>query len=67
MRGDLEAKYCLQKQEFTKYLRPTLVFMRNSTLRENFNIFFFEIFLLVLGKCLFWQEELALGYHSMKL
>ena len=40
----LEAKKCLQKQSFIKYLRPTLVFMQNSAQRENFNFSFSRIF-----------------------
>ena len=38
--GELEAKNCLWRQPFTKYLRQTLVFMWNSALREKFNFFF---------------------------
>ena len=33
-----------QRQSVTKYLRLTLVFMKNSTLREKFNCFFPEYF-----------------------
>ena len=51
-----------QLQSFTKYLKLTLVFMRNSALPEKF----FMFFLLVLTKFLFWQEGWALGYLSMK-
>ena len=32
-RGELETETCFQRESLTKYLRPTLVFMRNSTLR----------------------------------
>ena len=39
-------------QSFAKYLRLTLLF---------------NGFLLVLTKYLFWQEDWALGYHSMRL
>ena len=53
-------------QTFTKYLRQTLVFMWNSALREKFNFYFCKSFLLVLTKFSFWQEDWALGYHSMK-
>ena len=52
-------------QTFTKYFRPALVFMWNSALREKFDLFF-RSFLLILTKFLFWQEDWALGYHSMK-
>ena len=50
-------------QSFTKYLRLTLVFMWNSTLREKF---IFCSFLLVLTKFSIWKKDLALGYYSMK-
>ena len=52
----------LKLQLFTKYLRLTVVFMWKSALREKFNFFF----LLLLTKFSFWQEDLALGYYSMK-
>ena len=38
--GDLEAKYCFQRQSFTKYLRPTLVLIQNRALLEKFNFYF---------------------------
>ena len=31
-------------QSFKKYLRQTLVFMRNSALREKFHFYFSEVF-----------------------
>ena len=37
-------KQYLQRQSQTKYCRLTLVFIRNSTLREKFNFFFQEFF-----------------------
>ena len=37
---EIEAKNCFHKQSFTKYLRLTLVFMQNSTLRGKFNFCF---------------------------
>ena len=40
--------------------------MLNSALREKFYFAFFKIFLLVLTQFSFWQEDLALSYHSMK-
>ena len=52
-------------QSFTKYLRPTLVFIKNSTLQKMFNLFF-KSCLLALTKFLFWQEDWALGYYSMQ-
>ena len=48
----------------TKSLRLTLVFM--CALREKFNFCFSRDFLLVLTKFSFWQQDWALGYHSMK-
>ena len=42
--GQLEAKNCFQRQAFTKYLKVTLVFMRNSALREKFNFCFSRFF-----------------------
>ena len=53
-------------QSFTKYLRRTLVFIWNSKLREKFNFCFSRDVLLALTKFSFFQEELELGYHSMK-
>ena len=38
--GKLEAKKCFQRKSFTKCLRLTLVFVRNSALREKFNFCF---------------------------
>ena len=35
----------------------TLVFMRNSTLREKFSFNFLGFFLLVLTKFSFWEED----------
>ena len=34
---ELESKTCFQRQSFKKYLRLTLVYMRNSTQREMSN------------------------------
>ena len=60
-------KKCFQRQSFTKYFRLTIVFMRNSALREKFNFFFFfKSFLLVLTKFSIWHREWALGNDSMK-
>ena len=62
--GDLEAKNCFQRQSFTKYLRLTLAFMRNSALREKFLRKFFDsinkIFILAgkLGTRLLFYEVL---------
>ena len=60
----------LDLQSFTKYLRPTLVFMWNIAVREKFFVFqkflFFKSVLLILTKFSFWQEDWALGYHFMK-
>ena len=36
----LEAKPFFQRQSWIKYLRQTLVFMWNSAIRENFNLYF---------------------------
>ena len=43
-------------QASTKYLRLTLVFMRNSALREKSNFCFSRV-ILVLTKFSFWQED----------
>ena len=40
----LEAKDCLQRQPWTKYLRKTLVFMSNSALWTSFIFYFSTIF-----------------------
>ena len=42
--GELESIKGFQRQSVTKYLRITLVFMRNSTQRENFNFCFSKVF-----------------------
>ena len=49
-----------------KYLRQSLVFMRNSALRGKTHFLFFTIFSLVLTKCLFWDKDWALDYNCMK-
>ena len=41
--GELEATNCFQRQLITKYLRQTLVFMRNRALRVVLNIHFSSI------------------------
>ena len=38
--GELEAKYCFQRQSFANYLRLTLVFMKNRSLLEKLNFCF---------------------------
>ena len=47
-------------------LRETLVFLRNSAIQEKFSFSFFRIFLLVLTKFSFSEEDWTLGYNSMK-
>ena len=42
--GELEAKYCFQRQSWPKHMRQTLVLVRNSTLREKFNFNFWIVF-----------------------
>ena len=42
--GKLDAKTCFPRQPRAIYLKKTLVFMRNSVLRENFNFSFQEVF-----------------------
>ena len=36
-------------------------------LKENFNLHFLAVFLLVSAKFLFWGEDWELGYNSMKI
>ena len=60
-----EQHYRKQPHSSTKYLRLTLVFMWNSTLRKSL-IFIFQEFLLVLTKFSFRHKDWALGYHSVK-
>ena len=48
-----------------KTFGQTLVFMWNSTLRENLISIFQRLF-TVITKFLFWEKELPLGYDSMK-
>ena len=38
--GELEAKYCFQRQSFTKYLRLILIFIEDSALMEKLNFCF---------------------------
>ena len=42
--GELEAKNCLQREPFTKYLRQTLDFKWNNALREKFKFVFSAVF-----------------------
>ena len=66
--GRLEAKNCFQRQPFTKYLRETLFFVRNSALQEKFIFFFFSAdFLLILTIKLILGERLAtrLKFHEI--
>ena len=37
--GELEARNCFQRQSWTNFMRETLVFKWNSTIRENFKFF----------------------------
>ena len=53
-------------QSVAKYLRLTLVFIKNRAPQEKFNCFFFT-FLVVLAKVLFWQGAWTLGYNSIKI
>ena len=41
---ELELKKCFQRQSVTKYLRLTLVFIRNRAPREKFNRYFSGLF-----------------------
>ena len=51
-------------QPWTKYLRQTIVFIWNSVLQEKFYFYFSRVFC---QKFLFWEDEWALGYNSMKI
>ena len=57
VRGGLESRNCFQRQSFTKYLRQTLVFMRNNALREKFNFCFQEIFTSTDKFFFFWSRN----------
>ena len=63
-----EAKNCLKKQPFTKYLRQTLLFRWNRALREMLNFFFSAdfFFLLILTIKLILEERLGatLKFHE---
>ena len=37
--GKLEAENCFQRESWTKYMKQTLVLIRNNTLRESFDFF----------------------------
>ena len=41
--GDLERKKSFQRQQLTKYLRLTQVFMIKSAQREKFNLYFSRV------------------------
>ena len=41
---ELESKTVFQRQSVTKYLRLTLVFMKNSAPRETFDCYFWDFF-----------------------
>ena len=62
--GELESKKGFQRQSFTKCLRLTLVFNRNSALREKFNFCFSRVFASI-NKTFNYAGRL--DYHSMKL
>ena len=47
---DLEAKYCLRRQSWSRYFRQTVVILWNGTLWGKFNFYFSTIF------CLCWQN-----------
>ena len=63
---ELEGNKCLQRQSSSKYRRQTLVLLWNSALQEKFNFYFSTVFLLVLRKFSFWEEDSAIGYNSIK-
>ena len=42
--GELETKYCFQRQSWTRYIAQTLVFMQDSAMREGFNFYFSAYF-----------------------
>ena len=48
-------------QSWPEYMKQTLVLVWNSALREKFS------FSLVFTKFLFWEEDWALGYNSVKI
>ena len=54
-----------QRQSLRKYLRLTLVFIRNSALWKKFSFCFQEIFAGIKKKS-FLQKNWALGCYSMK-
>ena len=48
--GELEAKYCFQRQSWPKYMRQTSVLVWNNAPREKFNFSFWTVFRL------YWQN-----------
>ena len=63
--GKLGRKVCFQRQSLRKYLRQTLVFMRNSALRES-PISIFHEFLASIESIFILAERLGLVYNSSK-
>ena len=63
--GELESKKCFQRQSFTKYLTLTLVSCEILHHGNSLISVFQELFVSI-NKISFWQEDWALGYHSMK-
>ena len=65
--GRLEAKNCFQRQPFTKYLRETLFFVRNSALQEKFFFFFFSNFFANIDNKINFGRKMAtrLKFHEI--
>ena len=65
--GELEGKYCFQRQSWPKYMRQTfsVSVKEHDTGKVQFQ--FLNSFLLVLTKCSFWEEDWTLDYNSMKI
>ena len=63
--GELEAKYYLRRKLWPKYLGQTVVFLWNSTLREQFN-FIFEEFFGIIDKILILGERLSTRLQFIK-
>ena len=62
----LKSKEVIQRQSVQKYIRRSVIFTWNSAVREKFHFYILEVFWLVLSKFSFLQEDVALGYYSMK-
>ena len=63
---ELQAKNCFQRIQVKKYLRLTLVFMRNSALRKKFFSVFQDFFAGINKNFILTVKDWAIGNYSLK-